>query len=75
LECLTLVVALSMGGLISFQAPLGPGPFPMAVLPLSLIPTFAVPLLLILHTICIAQAWSWNESSYPAVRPSLFPAA
>jgi hypothetical protein len=75
LGVLDLVVALSTGALISFQAPLGSGLFPMAVLPLSLIPTFAVPLLLILHIICIAQAWSWNESSYPAVRPSLSPAA
>jgi hypothetical protein len=75
LGVLDLVVALSMAALISVLAPLGSGPFPMAVLPLSLIPTFAVPLLLILHIICIAQAWRWNEASYPAVRPSLFPAA
>jgi len=32
----------------------------MTVLPLSLIPTFAVPLMLILHLICIAQAWRWR---------------
>jgi hypothetical protein len=32
---------------------------PMTVLPLSLIPTFAVPLLFILHVICIAQARRW----------------
>jgi hypothetical protein len=74
LGVLDLVVALSMAALISISAPLGSGPFPMAVLPLSLIPTFAVPLLLILHIICIVQAWSWSESSYPAVKPSLFPA-
>jgi hypothetical protein len=36
---------------------------PMTVLPLSLIPTFAVPLLLILHLISIAQAKSWNAAS------------
>ena len=74
LGILDLVVAVSMGGLTSFLAPIGPGPFPMAVLPLSLIPTFAVPLLLILHIICIAQARGWKESSYSAQRPSLFPA-
>lgn len=34
---------------------------PMTVLPLSLIPTFGVPLFLILHIICIAQAWRWPE--------------
>jgi hypothetical protein len=33
----------------------------MTVLPLSLIPTFAVPLLFILHVICIAQARRWSE--------------
>lgn len=75
LGVLDLVVAVSLGGLTSFLAPLGPQPFPMSVLPLSLIPTFAVPLLLILHIICIAQARNWSESSYSAVRPSLFPAS
>jgi hypothetical protein len=35
----------------------------MTVLPLSLIPTFAVPLFLILHIICIAQARQWQESA------------
>lgn len=74
LGILDLVVAVSLGGLTSFLAPAGPRPFAMAVLPLSLIPTFAVPLLLILHIICIVQARSWKESSYAATRPSLFPA-
>ena len=74
LGILDLVVAISMGGLTSFLAPAGIQPFPMAVLPLSLIPTFAVPLLLILHIICIAQALGWKESSYPAVGSSFFPA-
>jgi hypothetical protein len=31
----------------------------MTVLPMSYIPTFAVPLFLILHIICIAQARRW----------------
>jgi hypothetical protein len=35
----------------------------MSVLPLSMIPTFAVPLLLILHFICIAQAMEWRQRS------------
>jgi hypothetical protein len=35
----------------------------MSELPLSLIPTFAVPLLLILHIICIAQAMQWRQRS------------
>ncbi len=37
----------------------------MSVLPLSLIPTFAVPLLTICHIICIAQARRWRERDYP----------
>ena len=40
---------------------------PMTVLPLSLIPTFAVPLLLILHLISIAQAKSWDAASAEVV--------
>lgn len=35
----------------------------MTVLPLSLIPTFAVPLLLILHVIAMAQAARWQPST------------
>jgi hypothetical protein len=45
----------------------------MTVLPMSLIPTFAVPLLLILHIICIAQAVRWPEqrrSDVPRQIPS-----
>jgi hypothetical protein len=38
----------------------------MTVLPLSLIPTFAVPLLLMLHIICIAQARQWKEGVHVA---------
>jgi hypothetical protein len=33
----------------------------MTALPLSVIPTFAVPLFLILHIISIAQAMRWRE--------------
>jgi hypothetical protein len=47
----------------------------MTVLPLSLIPTFAVPLLLILHIISIAQALRWqtrtaNSLHEPAAQAS-----
>jgi hypothetical protein len=38
----------------------------MTVLPLSLIPTFAVPLLLILHAISIAQARRWPQLQAPS---------
>ena len=41
----------------------------MTVLPLSLIPTFAVPLLLILHVICIAQARQWAAQRCRRVDP------
>jgi hypothetical protein len=48
----------------------------MTVLPLSLIPTFAVPLLFIVHIILIAQAMGWrtqtaNPIPKPTVRPSI----
>jgi hypothetical protein len=59
-----LVVAISSGAAARFISPLdfasGITTAPMTVLPLSLIPTFAVPLLLILHIICIAQARRWT---------------
>jgi hypothetical protein len=35
----------------------------MTVLPLSLIPTFLVPMFLIFHVICIAQARAWEDVS------------
>jgi hypothetical protein len=54
-----LVMALTLGALAGFIDPRGVPNSPMTVLPLSLIPTFAVPLLLILHIICIAQASRW----------------
>ena len=37
----------------------------MTVLPMSLIPTFAVPLFLMLHFVSIAQARQWQEQPYP----------
>jgi hypothetical protein len=48
----------------------------MTVLPLSLIPTFAVPLLLIVHIILIAQAMGWqtqtaNSIAKAAAQPSI----
>lgn len=39
----------------------------MTVLPLSLIPTFAVPLFMILHIICVAQARQWRAGEYAQV--------
>jgi hypothetical protein len=55
-----LVIAVAMGTLSGFIHPEGVTTGAMTVLPLSLIPTFAVPLLLILHIVCIAQAREWT---------------
>lgn len=46
----------------------------MTVLPMSLIPTFAVPLLIVLHVIGIAQARRWKEGE-PARVGERIPAA
>jgi len=54
-----LVMAVTLGTLASVIDPHGIPANAMTVLPLSLIPTFAVPLLLILHVICIVQANRW----------------
>jgi hypothetical protein len=54
-----LVTAVTLGTLASVIDPHGIPTSAMTVLPLSLIPTFAVPLLLILHVICIVQARRW----------------
>lgn len=68
-----LVEAVSLGAMSRFIGPHGltnPNGIttaPMAVLPLSLIPTFAVPLMLILHIICIAQARRWSQQTYSGV--------
>lgn len=54
-----LVTAVTLGTLARVIDPHGIPTNAMNVLPLSLIPTFAVPLLLILHVICIVQASRW----------------
>lgn len=58
-----LIVAVSLGTTASLLSPQGPSTAAMTVLPLSLIPTFLVPLFTILHVICIAQAKSWKLAS------------
>lgn len=68
-----LVVAIGLGAAGRFIEPqefagvAGITTSPMTVLPLSLIPTFAVPFLLILHIICIAQATRWSEQRYGSI--------
>jgi hypothetical protein len=56
-----LVTAVLMGVAARFINPHGIATSAMTVLPMSLIPTFAVPLFMILHFICIAQARQWHE--------------
>jgi hypothetical protein len=59
LGMLDLLTAVSLGPLTGVFDPHGIPMSPIAVLPLSLIPTFAVPLLMMLHIICVAQARRW----------------
>jgi hypothetical protein len=54
-----LITAVTLGTLAQVIDPHGLPTSAMTVLPLSLIPTFAVPLFLILHVICVAQAKQW----------------
>ncbi len=64
-----LVNAVAMGALAGIIDPHGIPTSPMTALPLSLIPTFAVPLLFILHVICIAQARRWPQVSPSSMQP------
>jgi len=59
-----LVMAIALGTLARLISPHGVPTGVMTVLPMSLIPTFAVPLLIILHLICIAQARHWEQRQY-----------
>ncbi|MFZ0815361.1 MAG: hypothetical protein WAM78_07570 [Candidatus Sulfotelmatobacter sp.] len=74
LGMIDLVTAVTSGTTAGLISPHGVPTAVMTVLPMSLIPTFAVPLFFILHIICIAQARHWK-----AVRDSeveeRFPAA
>lgn len=56
-----LVLAVALGALNSVLGAHGVTTAVMAVLPLSLIPAFAVPLLMMVHIICIAQARHWKK--------------
>jgi hypothetical protein len=56
-----LVLAVTLGTTAVLINPHGASMVAMTVLPLSLIPTFLVPLFAILHVICIAQARKWNS--------------
>jgi hypothetical protein len=75
LGILDLVTAASLGvtaGLID-----GASTAAMTVLPLSIIPTFLVPLFLMFHIICIAQARTWKpalQRIHQTTRPMQHPA-
>ncbi|HYK36216.1 hypothetical protein [Alloacidobacterium sp.] len=70
-----LVTALGSGVATGFLGHNSVAMAPVTVLPLSLIPTFGVPLFFIFHIICIAQAKQWRESvDVPAGRPLANPA-
>jgi hypothetical protein len=71
-----LVTAISLGALAPLLNPQqlasnAATSAPMAALPLSLIPTFFVPLLLILHSISIAQARRWAAEPDTRLRENL----
>jgi hypothetical protein len=59
-----LVTAVALGTTARWISPNEVATAIMTVLPMSLIPTFAVPLLIILHIICIAQARHWRAGDY-----------
>jgi hypothetical protein len=61
-----LVNALALGALAGVIDPHGIPTTAMTVLPMSYIPTFAVPVFLILHIICIAQARRWPTTHFAA---------
>ena len=62
-----LVTAVALGTTARFISPNEVTTAVMTVLPMSLIPTFAVPLLIMLHIICIAQARQWKAGAYAHV--------
>ncbi len=66
-----LVIAVTLGTTAGLFDPHGIATSAMNVLPLSLIPTFAVPLLLILHVVCITQARRWDAQPHSRVGEQL----
>jgi hypothetical protein len=70
LGILDLVTAVTLGATVSLIQPHGIPTTPMTVLPLSMIPTFVVPLLLIFHLICIAQARRWPAQDHSGIFPA-----
>jgi hypothetical protein len=76
-EVADLAVAVSLGTTAGLLEPHGASMVAMTVPPLSLVPTFLVPLFFIFHVICIAQARSWKvvvENRQQAASPVQCPA-
>ena len=70
-----LVTAVALGGLAGVLDPHGIAPTAMTMLPMSLIPTFGVPLFLMFHFICIVQAIRWPEVAPSSSSPQVWNAA
>jgi hypothetical protein len=66
-----LVTALALGSTVGMLHPEGIQTTAMTVLPMSLIPTFGVPLFLILHFICLAQSFRNVADSRVKTLPTL----
>ena len=66
-----LISAVALGTLAGVIDPHAIATNAMTVLPLSMIPTFGVPLFMILHIICIAQATQWPVRRYSAIAEPL----
>lgn len=66
-----LVNALALGTLSGLIDPHGISTAAMTVLPMSYIPTFAVPMFLILHFISIAQARRWPVTHFAETHTGL----
>ena len=62
-----LVSAVSLGALSTVIDPHGITTVAMTELPMSLIPTFGVPLFMMIHIICIAQALRWPARRYAPI--------
>jgi hypothetical protein len=75
LGMIDLVMAVTLGTLAQLIDHRGIPTTAMTVLPLSMIPTFAVPLLLIVHFVCVAQARRWPAQPRAEGRNTLSPAA
>lgn len=67
LGMIDLVTAVASGTAARLISPHGVPTAVMTVLPMSLIPTFAVPLFFILHITSIAQARQWKELRDPDI--------